>query len=189
MPAFFLPYLAWFAAKKATVFALGWVKLALYGAVIAAVLFSYGYTYTTGRSHGKSAIELDVKNREIKELKDAKDEVNRLTELTKGLQDGYNKNNQLATDANTRARVADARLRERTAQLDATLKGASTDSLRSYASGATGLYQTCRDEYRELGRETVGAANAAHTLKLSNDQLSRQSIKPPAPPLPPLPPR
>jgi hypothetical protein len=188
MPVFLAPVLAWYAAKKTTVLAIGWIKLAFYGAIVSAVLFSYGYVYMTGKDHGKSDIEISVKNRENAELKRAKDEVERLTQVTRGLQDEYNKTNQLAAAANTRAAAADARLRERTAQLKPAIDRASTYSLRQYAIGASSLYQACRDEYRDLGREVVGAANAAHTLKSSNDHLSRQ-ITDPVPPLPPLPPQ
>lgn len=190
MPAFLLPYLAWFAAKKTATVALGWVKLTVYGLALAAFLSTYGYTYYKGRVHGAAKAELSVKNREISELKRAKDEVDRLTKETKGLQNGYDKNTQLAAAAATRANAADARLRERTAEFKRAIDSASPNSLRQYADGTTGLYQTCRDEYRNLGRETAGAANAAHTLKKSNDLLSqRGGILPPVAPIPPLPPQ
>lgn len=189
MPAFLLPYLAWFAAKKTATVALGWVKLTIYGLALTAFLSSYGYTYYKGRVHGAAKAELSVKNREISELKRAKDEVDRLTKETKGLQNDYDKNTQLAVAANTRANVADARLRERTAEFKRAVASAPADRVRDYASGATDLYQACRYEYQNLGRDTAAAANAAHTLKKSNDLLSQRSgILSPVAPLPPLPP-
>ncbi len=191
MPVFFAPFIAFYTAKKAAVFALGWLKLAIYGAIVAAVLGSYGYTYYKGRVHGAAKAELSVKNREAAELKRAKDEVNRLTNETKGLQSGYDKNTQLAAAANSRAVAADARLRQRTAEYQRAIDRAPADRLRSYASGTTDLYQTCRDEYRRLGYDAAAAANAAHTLKKSNDLLSQRNtgILPPVAPIPPLPPQ
>lgn len=191
MPVFLAPVLAWYAAKKTAAFAISWVKPTLYILLFLAWGATYGYTYVKGRDHGAAKAELSVKNRELDELKRTKDEVDRLTKKTKGLQNGYDKNTQLAAAANSRANAADARLRQRTAEYQRAIDSAPADRLRSYASGTTDLYQTCRDEYRNLGRDAAAAANAAHTLKKSNDLLSQRNtgILPPVAPIPPLPPQ
>lgn len=191
MPLFLGPIAAWFVAKKTATLALGWVKLALYGLVVAVVVGSYVYAYVKGRDHGKTAIELSVAKRENDELRRAKDEVDRLTKETKGVQSYYEDIEKQIVAATGRANFADARLRQRTAEYQRAIDSAPADRLRSYASGTTDLYQTCRDEYRRLGYDAAAAANAAHTLKKSNDLLSQRNtgILPPVAPIPPLSPQ
>lgn len=191
MPLFLAPIAAWFLAKKTATLALGWVKLALLGAIVAAVVGSYVYAYVKGRDHGKAAIELSVAKRENAELKRAKEEVDRLTTETQGVQSNYDNIEKQLAAATGRADAADTRLRQRTAEFKRAIVVAPADRVRDYASGATDLYQTCRDEYRRLGRDTAAAANAAHALKKSNDLLSQRNtgILPPVAPIPPLPPQ
>ncbi len=191
MPLFLGPIAAWFVAKKTATLALGWVKLALYGLVVAVVVGSYVYAYVKGRDHGKTAIELSVAKRENDELRRAKDEVDRLTKETKGVQSYYEDIEKQIVAATGRANFADARLRQRTAEYQQAIDSAPADRLRSYASGTTDIYQTCRDEYRRLGYDAAAAANAAHTLKKSNDLLSQRNIGifPPVAPIPPLSPQ
>lgn len=191
MPLFLAPVAAWFVAKKTATLALGWVKLALYGVIVAAVVGSYVYAYVKGRDHGKAAIELSVAKRENAELKRAKEEVDRLNNETKGVQKNYDEIKEQLADATGRAAAADARLRQRTAEFKRAIASAPADRVRSYASGATDLYQTCRDEYQRLGYDAAAASNAAHALKKSNDLLSQRNtgILPPVAPTAPLAPQ
>jgi hypothetical protein len=160
------------------------LKILFYVVLIIAGIAGYYYwaDYIGDIREDKVVAEYTLK--ENKELKEAKDEIDRLIKENGVIQGDYSKQLQTNDEFYARLRSSDARVRELTARAKSAIANASTDSVRNYAGGATDLYIACREEYIDLGRETVKAATAAHALKKSNDLLSHQPVVLPVPPIP-----